>query len=232
MQYPDTPLVTEMVDASNKDLENTNSLLHTSTQYNWFGFGANSSSPFDSSDGFFFPTTPLTYNRRTSQYSSLFYFIDRLGPPFGIDYLLLPYGDITPQFEMNQTIILSNGACYSSCSIFSYLMQEAGVKIISVGGSLGKPMAYSAGSSGYSYNLDFLLSNDLQYLNLTDAAGAPQPLPVQAFVGYTAAQAFSPQSSTIPADFVFKPADHRFAFTKASAESVEALYKQAAKYFP
>ena len=111
-------------------------------------------------------------------------------------------------------------------------MQEAGVKIISVGGSLGKPMAYSAGTAGFSYDLDSLLSNDLQSLNLTEAAGAPQPLPVQAYVGYTAAQAYSPRSSTIPADFVFKPADHRFSFTKASAKSVEALYNQAAKYFP
>ena len=111
-------------------------------------------------------------------------------------------------------------------------MQEAGVKIISVGGSLGKPMAYSAGTTGFSYDLDSLLSNDLQHLNLTQAAGAPQPLPVQAYVGYTRAQAYCPQSSTIPADFVFKPADYGFAFTEASAESVEALYKQAAKYFP
>ena len=93
-------------------------------------------------------------------------------------------------------------------------------------------MAYSAGTAGYSYELDFLLTNDLKYLNLTETEGAPKPLPVQGIVGYTGAQAFSPQSKTIPADFVLKPADYRFAFTAASDESVEDLYKQATKYFP
>ena len=232
IQNPDTPLVTKMVRASIKDLEKTSSFLSSPSQYYWFGFGANSSYPFYSSDGYFFPTTPLTYNGKTSQYSSFYSFVDRLGPPFGIDVLSPAYGDITPKFEMNQTMILSNGDCYSTCSSFSYYMQEAGVKIISAGGSLGKPMAYSAGSAGYSYQLGYLLSNDLQYLNLTKDAEAPQPLPVQAFVGYTGAQAFSPQSSTVPADFVFKPADYRFSFTEASVESVKALYKQAATYFP
>ena len=111
-------------------------------------------------------------------------------------------------------------------------MQEYGVKIISAGGSLSKPMAISAGTGGFSYDLDSLLTYDLNNLNLSETEGAPKPLPVQALVGYTRAQAFCPQSTTIPGDFVFKSADYRFAFTASSVDSVEALYKQAAKYFP
>ena len=221
-----------MVQASIEDLKKSSSLLTASSQYTWFLQGSDPSTPFYSSDGYFFPSVPLTYNGKTSQYSSLYYSLDRLGRPFGFDYLVTPLGDVTPQFEANQTIILSNGGCFGSCSLFSYLMQEHGVKIISVGGSLGKPMAYSAGTTGLVYILDFLQTYDLQYLNLTKSEGAPKPLPVVASVSYTSAQSFSPQSKTIPADFLFKPADYRFAYTAASVESVEALYNQASKYFP
>ena len=232
MQFPDTPFVTQMVQASIKDLEKTDSFLNHPTLYHWYGYGKNASRPFRSSDGYFFPTVSLTYNGKTSQYSSLLSPVDRVGYPFGVDSLTPPKGVITPQFEKNQTMILSNGACFSECSTFSYLMQEVGVKIVSVGGSLGKPMAFSAGTARSPYDLDRLLYFTVQYFNLTEALGAPQPLLVEAHVNYMPAQVLSPQSSTIPADFVFKPADHRFTFTEASAESVEALYNQAAKYFP
>lgn len=235
IQNPATPFIQRLVNKSNTLLENTENWLSSPTQYNW----AFDTTPYPdgsmltSSKQYFFPTVNLTFGGTEGNYSRLYSFPDRLASPLGLDELLLPFADKEPLFPASNILILSNGGCYSTCSLFAYVAQELlKIKVVAIGGIPDLPMAYSAGSAGYSYALSYLLAYDISYLGFGDDPDAPMSLPIQATVGYTGAQAFCRENQSIPADFVFKAADYHIPFTDANVISIATLYNEVAALFP
>jgi hypothetical protein len=163
------------------------------------------------------------------------------------------YGNLTgyPQpFAAEDIVVVTDGYCASTCTIFSELMrQRAGVKYISLGGRPKEGITQAVGGVKGTNNLPWPY---IQYLaqftidNLTSSAQEAATLNTTSLADYwdnTPFERMAPGSSIninfrdgirdgdesqVPLQFVYEPADCRILYTKEMTTDVTAIWKAVA----
>ncbi|KAI1748140.1 hypothetical protein F4782DRAFT_384659 [Xylaria castorea] len=151
-----------------------------------------------------------------------------------------PVADALPPFAASDIVILSDGICDSSCSLFLELMHhEAGVRTVAVGGQpRDGPMQAPSGSRGArEYDIDILDENIkftqivLQMQNSPDATFLPNRTKVSDFFVLGASINLRDQvrrGQTTPLQFAYLPADCRIYYTPQTVYNYTRLWEHAA----
>lgn len=150
-------------------------------------------------------------------------------------------------FDPDNVVILTDGNCASTCTIFSYLMiMQMGVRSVAVGGRPQKgPMQSIAGVEGAQvFSMNDISDTSAGVLSL---APADQQEELRGGMlgtlaeGYALSRASTPSSggsvngknafsstnSQTPLQFLYQPANGRFFYTKEMVSSPEATWKRA-----
>ncbi|OTB04220.1 hypothetical protein M426DRAFT_11842 [Hypoxylon sp. CI-4A] len=153
-------------------------------------------------------------------------------------------------FEPENIVLLTDGNCGSTCTIFSYLMIfQAGVKTVTVG---GRPQLGPMQSIGGTEGSQVIAFNEIagvsaqalgiakeQDADAAAAAASTEELSVLA-EGYAVARAaspdygsvnfksaFAPSDASTPLQFAYEPANCRFFYTAAMISSPELVWRYA-----
>lgn len=156
----------------------------------------------------------------------------------------------TQAFAAEDMVVVTDGYCASTCTIFSELMrQRAGVKYVSLGGRAKEGITQAVGGVKGTNNLPWsYIQSQAQYTitNLTDSPEEAASLNTTSLVEYWNNIPFervSPGTSVninfrdgirdgdeseTPLQFVYEPSDCRILYTKAMTVDVTAIWKAVA----
>ncbi|KAI9744137.1 MAG: hypothetical protein M1818_002289 [Claussenomyces sp. TS43310] len=161
---------------------------------------------------------------------------------FGTD--LTGYGsreNFTQPFPAENIIMLYDGYCASTCTLFSDFMRiQGGVKSIIMGGRPGKGQIQAVGGvkGAQAWGWADVYDNaQLLYKSATPEQQAvlddltPLPMARSSSTGLNLRDSMLPDhlNDGLPAQFVYEPADCRLYYTPEMITDVTALWKEAAK---
>ncbi|KAH6886273.1 peptidase S41 family protein [Thelonectria olida] len=141
--------------------------------------------------------------------------------------------DSTRPWDPKNIVLLTDGACSSTCSLFTEMMVQAGVRTVVVGGRPASgPMQATAGTRGASPYLSLGLDNDFNTARnwSTDAAAAlPEVRDPGVFINYATFnlrdQIRKDDDTGTPLQFKYLPADCRLYFTLDNVFNMSALWR-------
>jgi len=150
----------------------------------------------------------------------------------------------TSPFAPENIVVVTDGYCASTCTIFSeFMRQQAGVKFVMLGGRPTTDVVQAVGgvkgtnSQDWSYILSaveypFLISHyhDFEYYSGT-ALGNYSDLPLYrgtAFVVNARDGYREGDKTNTPLQFVYEPADCRIYYTPAMTVDIRAMWKSVA----
>ncbi|KAM0256615.1 hypothetical protein ACHAQJ_004902 [Trichoderma viride] len=172
--------------------------------------------------------------------------------PINIDGLGGQLNGTTPPFRPENIIILSDGQCASTCTIFINHMIPYGVRVVATGGRATRgPMQGIGGIKGsqtltlasisqfYEFAAQLIqeaeeakkpLFTDKEYAVFKDAIPMQlADLPIQLTTGQiNFRNAFSPFNDQLPTQYVYQPADCRLFYTPQSLSLPETLWVNTA----
>ena len=167
------------------------------------------------------PTRNLTINGNKD------YFSPRLGNecyPEGI--LDAPEEAV---FDPKQVVIIGNGRCASSCSIFSIHMQKLqGARTVVVGGKKSTPQSYSGIVGGQSTNFA-TIDSEIKTAKLKTHGLAPPDLLVNGVQGITWRLGFGYDQRDEPEEWQARPANLNLALDATLANNPQAVWYEVVK---
>jgi hypothetical protein len=134
-------------------------------------------------------------------------------------------------FDPKKVVIISNGRCASSCSLFSITMaKEEGAKTLVFGGKNFVPQAYAGTVGGQSTSFA-VIDSDVKTVGLkSDPLAAPDFL-TNAVAGITWRLGFGIWNKQEPEEWQSHAADYSFQYTRETVSNPQAIWKAiAAKY--
>ncbi|KAJ3503821.1 hypothetical protein NLJ89_g8259 [Agrocybe chaxingu] len=168
--------------------------------YNPLNWRDASNTPFTADADWLEPIVPLTINGREDAFSP------RLGnecQPEGFP------GDPPSEalFDPTKVVIVSNGRCGSSCSLFSISMSKyEGTKTVVVGGKSDVQQIYCGVVGGQSTNF-VTIDTEIKTTGLKNSTLAPPDLVVNGVMGITWRLAYGVDEPNEPAEWQYFPAD-------------------------
>ncbi|KAI1210507.1 uncharacterized protein F4807DRAFT_467207 [Annulohypoxylon truncatum] len=153
-------------------------------------------------------------------------------------------------FKPENIVLLTDGNCGSTCTIFSYLMIfQKDIKTVTAGGRPQSGIMQSIGGTEGSQVLDFPSISQTASQAILAVAGSPQQqqqllqgselgllatgyaiqraLTPSAPGGVNFKNAFAPSDAQTPLQFLYEPANCRFFYTADMVTSAEAAWKYA-----
>ncbi|KIY68655.1 hypothetical protein CYLTODRAFT_489574 [Cylindrobasidium torrendii FP15055 ss-10] len=183
--------------------------------------------PYDADENWLIPPVVKDVNGRRE------YFSPTLGPDCDESIFSTPPPQ-EPLFEGADVIIVSNGRCASSCSLFSTTMAKSeGAKTVVVGGKSDQDQKYCGVVGGQSTDFS-TMDSELKTTGLKNASLAPPNLLVNGVQGITWRLGYGidgVDDPTIPEEFLDKPADVNLKLTLELANNPPALWEEVAKLF-
>ncbi|KAF5371801.1 hypothetical protein D9758_003452 [Tetrapyrgos nigripes] len=132
-------------------------------------------------------------------------------------------------FDGSKVVIVSNGRCASSCSLFSITMsKEEGSKTVVLGGRKGVEQEYCGTVGGQSTDFS-TIAGELQAAGLQDNPLAPPNLLVKGTQGITWRLAFGVNDPTQPEEWQDHPATLNLPLTAELVNNPLAIWKEVAK---
>ena len=132
-----------------------------------------------------------------------------------------------PGLGSKPLLVLTNGNCFSSCAIFTHVLQKRyGLKVVTVGGVNNRYL--STGSSCLGYTVPSLQEfiSDLK----GKVKGLPKPFEMNVDLGFASTAMFV--NSWIPCEFEFLPGSNRIHYDLASFKNIRLLWERAMAFFP
>ncbi|EAU84152.2 hypothetical protein CC1G_08693 [Coprinopsis cinerea okayama7 len=167
------------------------------------------------------PSLTTTVNGKTEKTSQLLH--DRCRDWFVVNR------PETPPFDLSQVAIFGNGACGSTCAMFSAIMREKfNTKVAIVGGKPGEPMEYK-GIAGNQVLEWWDLDSELKTTGAKPDPLAPPDLLVRANIRHNWRTAYSSLNESQPLAYRSDPATHRLWYTKDTYAHPQNLWMEAAK---
>ncbi|KAJ7185372.1 hypothetical protein C8R46DRAFT_881566 [Mycena filopes] len=217
----DGPLARQIVSQIiSKNLDPDQELL-----YNPLNWNDANNVQFPATDNWLLPPVNLEINGHADAFSQ------RLGQecqPSGFDF--------TPPdvalFDASKVVIVSNGRCASSCSLFSITMaKEEGVKTVVVGGKSDVKQEYCGTVGGQSTDFS-TIDTEIKTTQLKTNALAPPDLLVNGVQGITWRLGFGITDTQQPEEWQDHPADLNLALTPDLVNHPVAIWEAvAAKFF-
>lgn len=156
--------------------------------------------PFGASDDWLQPLVPKTINGKADAFSQ------RLGQECQPNGFPANIPD-TALFDPKKVVIVSNGRCASSCSLFSITMaKHEGVKTVVVGGKKGTQQQYCGIVGGQSTDFS-TIDTEIKTTHLKNHSLAPPDLRVNGVQGITWRLGFGITNPTEPEEWQDHPAD-------------------------
>jgi len=163
---------------------------------------------------------PLTINGHED------YFSQRLGQecqPFRWD------APTTPLFDPADILIVSNGRCASSCSLFSITMaKEDGVRTVVVGGKNNIPQQYCGTVGGQSSHFT-MVDTEIKTTKLKNHELAPPDFLTNIVQGITWRLGFGIDNPEEPEEWQTHPADIAFPLTAETVSNPVAIWESLAR---
>lgn len=161
---------------------------------------------------------------------------------YGIGFDITGYGsrkNFTQPFAKEDIIMLTDGYCASTCTLFSEFMRAAGVKVIAMG---GRPESEQIQAIGGVKGAQILSFDDIyseaqvaiEYAGSNNVSAlqklSPYPNSRAATTGINIRDHILPDhvEDGLPAQFVYEPADCRLYYTPAIINDITAMWKGAA----
>ncbi|THU78746.1 hypothetical protein K435DRAFT_786117 [Dendrothele bispora CBS 962.96] len=132
-------------------------------------------------------------------------------------------------FEGSKVVIVNNGRCASSCSLFSITMaKEEGAKTVVLGGKKDVQQEYCGTVGGQS--TDFVtISSEIAAAGLSDNPLAPPPLMVNGVQGITWRLGFGIDNPDEPEEWQDHPADLNLPLTPELVNNPVAIWTEVVK---
>lgn len=167
------------------------------------------------------PTRNLTINGNKD------YFSPRLGNEcYPEGFLDAPEEAV---FDPKQVVIIGNGRCASSCSIFSIHMQKLqGARTVVVGGRKSTPQSYSGIVGGQSTNFA-TIDSEIKTAKLKAHGLAPPDLLVNGVQGITWRLGFGYDQRDEPEEWQARPANLNLALDAKLANNPQAVWYEVVK---
>lgn len=190
----------------------------------------NQSYTFQSADEFYGPHSVLGANLTSAASDNYQWFSEPMDPIHGYGGVKNNY--TTAPFAPEDILILTDGACSSSCPLFTKLMSEEGVRTVTFGGRPQYGPMQSMGGTRGGEVLDgeslvnmisgahqianatgILTDEELQTLKELSPAVEPPLMYSSVSVNLRNSYARDDEESLMPLQFVYKPADCRLFYT-------------------
>ncbi|KAK7047460.1 hypothetical protein VNI00_006691 [Paramarasmius palmivorus] len=197
-----SPLAREIVDAIIKDNRDpANQLLYNPIQWR-----DASNQVFNAEQNWLIPPVNLTINGKFDQFSQ------RLGQECQPESFTTTPPD-TALFDTTKVVIVSNGRCASSCSLFSITMSKLeGAKTVVLGGKKDVKQEYCGVVGGQSTDFS-TIDTEVKTAHLKDDPAAPPDLLVNGVQGITWRLGFGLEDKEAPEEWQDHPADYNLPLT-------------------
>ncbi|KAK7472783.1 hypothetical protein VKT23_000890 [Stygiomarasmius scandens] len=199
-----------------KEGEDPNDLL----SYNPVQWTNGSNIPFEAGADWLKPLRELEINGRRDVFSQ------RLGQE------CQPFEVAPPDeglFAPENVVIISNGRCASSCSLFSITMSKLeGVKTVVVGGKQGVPQQYCGTVGGQSTDFS-MIDTEVKSAKLKNHTLAPPDLLSNIVQGITWRLGFGLDDKDEPEEWQDHPADINYPLTAETVNRPVALWEAISK---
>ncbi|KAJ3865646.1 hypothetical protein EV359DRAFT_38336 [Lentinula novae-zelandiae] len=143
-----------------------------------------------------------------------------------------PFGVEPPRkgfFKAKDVVIISNGRCASSCSLFSITMSKLeGVRTVVVGGKQGTTQQYCGVVGGQSTDFS-TIDTEIKSVHLKNHTLAPPDLSANIIEGITWRLAYGIDDPTEPEEWQDHPADINFPLTMETVNRPVAIWKAVSK---
>lgn len=132
-------------------------------------------------------------------------------------------------FDPKNVVIVSNGRCASSCSLFSITMsKQEGSKTVVVGGQKGVQQQYCGTVGGQSSDYS-TMDNDIKSMKLKNSTFAPPDFVTNSVQGITWRLGFGIDNTEEPEEWQDHPADVNFPLTADIVNNPSAIWQAVAK---
>jgi len=176
---------------------------------------------FAATDDWLLPPVNLTINGHADAFSQ------RLGQECQPGGFVTTPPDVA-LFDPSKVVIISNGKCASSCSLFSITMtKEEGVKTVVVGGRKGVEQRYCGTVGGQSTDFS-TIDTEIKTTQLKNSSLAPPDLLVNGVQGITWRLGFGIVDTQQPEEWQDHPADLNLPLTPDLVNNPVALWEAVA----
>lgn len=172
---------------------------------------------------------------------------DASEPIVGYGGIPLPFSK--PPFAADDIVILTDGFCASTCTVFVELMKTQGVRSIVFGGlpELGPMQAIGGVKGGQSIDQDYIVEMTEDAFEIIENSSTPilsdsdlehfksiAPIPPTEFplrfygVGVNFRSAFREEDTTLPLQFIYEAAEFRRFYTAENILNPETIWIDAA----
>ncbi|KAJ7691599.1 hypothetical protein B0H17DRAFT_1286019 [Mycena rosella] len=211
----DGPLARQIVQQIiDKNLDPSQNLL-----YNPLNWNDANGVQFPATDNWLLPPVDVKINGHADAFSQ------RLGQE------CQPFSATPPDvalFNSSKVVIVSNGRCASSCSLFSITMaKEEGVRTVVVGGSKDVKQEYCGTVGGQSTDYS-TIDTEIKTALLKNSSLAPPDLLVNGAQGITWRLGFGIQDTTQPEEWQDHPADLNLPLTPDLVNNPVAIWEAVA----
>jgi len=130
----------------------------------------------------------------------------------------------SPPFDLNNIVIVGNGFCASTCSLFTTVMFERHqTKIVTFGGHPDQPIEYK-GMAGATVLEWALLDSEIKTAGLKDDPLAPPDLLVNGNMRHNWRTAYSFLDENLPIAYVSEPSQYHFPYTAETFNNPQKLW--------
>lgn len=228
--YPGFPAVFRDLDLTRRESDQAASTNDQSSEYNFRFYRDLNYTLLTSNAQFLDPPVPQTINGVPDAYSHRFF------DDFG-DNSSAVTSFVDPPFAAEDYVIVANGICASTCSIFSsYLFQKHGIRSAVFGGTPSTPAnpnpQMDGGVKGSEVTDFSTVLFELELAGLQNDPNAPQPFPIQTTLSlnYRNAIPYVHQEDGI-LEFVYESATKKFQFTPETVNKPELVWEFVAEQF-
>nr|GAT46969.1 predicted protein [Mycena chlorophos] len=227
--YPGFPAVFRVSDLIRRESDAAVKRNNTNSEYFFGNYMSTGYAPLSSNEQFMDPPVPQMVNGIPDEYSHPFFDF------FGNSSAAVTKFT-TPPFAAEDYVIVSNGICASTCSIFSsYLAQKHGVRSAVFGARLPgqqAPAQFDGGVKGSEVTEFESILNELAIAGLKHDKDAPQPFPIRASLSlnFRNALPYKQQQDGI-LEYVWEPGTRTYQFTAELYHSPEKVWEFVAEEF-
>ncbi|KAJ7303009.1 hypothetical protein DFH08DRAFT_1089560 [Mycena albidolilacea] len=225
--YPGFPAVYRVNDLIRRQSDAAAATNNTDSEYFYGNYRSEKYIPLTSNRDFMDPPVPQTVNGVVDAYSHPF--LD----DFGNSSAALT-NFTAPPFAGKDLVLVSNGICASTCSIFSsYLFQKHGVRSAVFGGTPNSTMAqFDGGIKGSEVTDLNTILFELGMAGLKNDTAAPQPLPISASLSLNFRNAI-PYTSKKDGilEYVWEHGTKKYQFTREQYNNPQKIWEFVAEEF-
>lgn len=224
--YPGFPAVYRDLALSHREsviASNTNSSF---SEYNFRGYRDLNYNLLQNNSQFMDPPQPQLVNGVQDAFSVPFF--DDFGEASDVTNFT------SPPFDGVDIVLVANGICASTCSIFSsYLFQKHGVRSAVFGGNpVANRWSFDGGVKGSEVTSYSEILSELAYANMSSDPGTPQALPIRSSfnLNYRNAIPYVDQQFGI-LEYVYEDATKHYQFTADNFNNPQKIWEFVAEQF-